>query len=186
MEFDFDINSDGLSSEAISPEQAKGRLVEDVDIMGNRRFAKEEIIAWIKTRPGDTYDADQIKQDFNAILAKGYFDKLQSRVTTTDAIRGGVAVIFEVVELPLITEVKFEGLNNSDQVAVINEIAKQRIEIRQGAPFDSGDVKQAIKVIEDFFQSQGWLNVKAETFVETISATEVRVIFKISGHNFGS
>ena len=50
--------------------------------------------------------------------------------------------------------------------------------------FDSTKLRKAQTVIEQFFQSQGWINVKAEAVIENIGTTEVKVVFKISGHNF--
>ena len=78
------------------------RLVESVEIIGNRKLTAEQILSWIKTRPGDTYREEQVKRDFDAILATGYFDKTQTRAIIEDGVRGGVRLIFEVVELPAI------------------------------------------------------------------------------------
>jgi len=38
--------------------------------------------------------------------------------------------------------------------------------------FDSARLRKAQTVIEQFFQSQGWINVKAEAVIENISTTE--------------
>jgi hypothetical protein len=61
-----------------------------------------EILSWIKTRPGSSYSEEKLKRDFDAILATGQFDKTQTRVMIEDGVRGGVRVIFEVVELTFV------------------------------------------------------------------------------------
>ena len=159
-------------------------MKEEVDFIGNRRITKEDILGWILTRPGNVYSADLVQQDLKAILATGYFDSKSTRVTLEDAVRGGVRVVFEMVELPLIAEVRFEGLKLPDQSAVINELAKQRVDVRNERPFDPVKLKKAVNVIEQFFQSQGWINVKVEALIENLSPTDVKVVFKVSGHNF--
>ncbi len=184
MQFQFSVNDISAVTERIDPAAAAGRLVEDLDIIGNRRLTKEQILGWILTRPGNVYNADQVRQDLKAILATGYFDSQRTRVTLEDAVRGGVRLNLEVVELPLIAEVRFEGLKPPDQSDVINELAKQRVDVHKERPLDPAKLKKAVNVIEQFFQSQGWINVKVEALIENISATEVKVVFKVSGHNF--
>src|SRR5436190_12626460 len=67
QQFDLTFNQHGVSGIDLANTPPEGlmvkrspRLTEEVDIIGNRRLTKEEILAWIKTRPGDPYDADQV------------------------------------------------------------------------------------------------------------------------------
>ena len=184
MQFQFSVNDVSAVTERIDPAAAAGRLVEDLDFIGYRRLTKEQILGWILTRPGNTFNADLVQQDLKALLATGYFDRKNTRLHFEEGVRDGVRVVFEVVELPLIAEVRFEGLKPSDQSAVINELTKQRVDVRKDRPLDPARLRKAQTVIEQFFQSQGWINVKAEAVIENISATEVKIVFKISGRNF--
>jgi len=182
IQFEFSINDSGESP--IDSAAAAGRLVEEIDIMGNRRMTKEEILALIKTRPGDPYSATQVEADLQALLKTGYFDKLFTGVTLEAAARGGVRVIFEVRELPLIAEISFEGAAQSEPAAIINEIARLRVDLQIGRPLDPVNLKKATEVIEDYFRSQGWTNVKVEAFAGSLMATKVKIVFKITGTNF--
>src|SRR5205823_345111 len=137
-----------------------------------RRMTKEQILAWIKTRPGEMYSADQVQKDLMAILATGYFNAMGTRVTLDGAVKGGVRVIFEVFELPLIVDVRFEGLKEADQSAIVAELLKQNVDVRKGVPLDPVNLKKAARVIKTFLESKGWREVKAEAFVENLSATE--------------
>ena len=182
QKFEFRINESGVSE--IDSAAAAGRLVEELDIMGNRRITKEQLLPLIKTRAGDIYNSDQVHKDLMAILATGLFNAMSTRVTIDDAVRGGVRVIFEVMELPLITEIKIEGLKAGDESAVLNELVKQRVNLTVGRPLDLAGLRKATFVIEQFFQAQGWANAKAEALVESISGTQVKVILKIGGRDF--
>src|SRR6266550_5235441 len=82
--------------------QQNQRLVESVDVTGNRRLRKDDILYWVQTRQGDPYNEQQVERDYQAILALGFFDKTATRVLTENGPRGGVNVIFEVKELPII------------------------------------------------------------------------------------
>ena len=182
IQFEFSINDNGGSP--LDSSAAGGRLVEELDIVGHRRMTKEEILALIKTRPGEPYSATQVEADLQELLKTGYFDKLVSRVTLEDAPRGGVRVIFEVPELPLIAEITFEGSARWEGPSIIKEFARQRVDLRIGRPFDPVNLTKATKVIEGYFRSQGWINVKAEASVEKLIATKVKIVFKITGANF--
>ncbi len=39
------------------------QLVESVDIAGNRRLRDDDLLYYIKTRPGDTYNQAQLERD---------------------------------------------------------------------------------------------------------------------------
>lgn len=156
--FEFYINEKS-ELQQIYPPTATGRLIEELDIMGNRRFTKDEILSWIKVRPGDIYDEERIKKDFDAVLATGYFDKLTTRVFMEDAVRGGVRVVFDVTELPVIGEMKFVGI---DQAQVLEAWRNDHIDLRSGAIYDSEKVKAATMSIHRLLTSTGQDNLKVK------------------------
>lgn len=179
QKFEFSINEDGVKE--ISVADAAGRAIERLEIIGNRRMTAKQILSWIKTRPGDMYNSDQITQDFNAMVATGYFDKLKSRVTVEDGLLGGIGITFFVVELPLISEVRFVGLKQVDQATILKALFEAHIDLRKGAVFDSGQSKLAIRVIKDLLASRGLPNAKVELQTESVDATTLSLTFVISG-----
>ena len=96
----------------VRAQSTQQRLVESVDIQGNRRLRDEDLLYYIQTRPGDVFNPDQIQRDLQALLALNFFDKTATRVLTEDGVRGGINVIFEVKELPIIRDLQFEGLKS--------------------------------------------------------------------------
>ena len=82
--------------ERASAQQPQQRLVEEVDIIGNRRLRKEDIIYYIQTRAGEPYNPAQVERDLQAILSLGFFDKVDTRVTIED----GPALCFPPPSLP--------------------------------------------------------------------------------------
>jgi len=79
---------------------AQEKLIEDVEIRGNRTITREEILKRIKTEPGKIYRENQVKEDFRRVMDIGAFDRLQSKVVTEKAPRDRVIVIFILKELP--------------------------------------------------------------------------------------
>ena len=74
------------------------RLVEAIDIQGNRRLRDDDLLYYVQTRPGDAFEAAKIERDLRALLDLGFFDKTETRVLTEEGTRGGVNVIFYVKE----------------------------------------------------------------------------------------
>src|SRR6202171_2396529 len=82
--------------------QHNQRRVESVKFVNNRRLRKDDILYYVQTRPGDPYNEQQVQRDLQAILALGFFDKTKTKAFTEEGARGGINVIFEVSELPII------------------------------------------------------------------------------------
>jgi TonB family protein len=99
VRFEFSFNESGLRP--IPAKDAEGRLVEAVELVGNRRLKASEISQHFETKPGEPYDAGQVQHDLASILAMGLFDRNGTRVTLEAGVRGGVVIVFEVQELPL-------------------------------------------------------------------------------------
>ncbi|HEU5132239.1 MAG TPA: POTRA domain-containing protein, partial [Pyrinomonadaceae bacterium] len=94
------------------PSTQQQRVVENVDIIGNRRLRKDDILYYIQTRPGDPYNVEQVQRDYQTLLSLTFFDKTATRVLTENGPRGGVNIIFEVKELPIIRDLTFDGLKS--------------------------------------------------------------------------
>ena len=153
-------------------------MVESVDIIGNRRLTAKQVFFWIETRPGEPYSEEQLKRDFQAVLASGYFDKTQTAAKIEDGVRGGVAVTFEVVELPLIGEINFEGLK-VERSRVIEAFNKENVNLQPEAVYDEASVKKAVRVIELLLAENGQGNSDVETRVENVTAQMVNITFII-------
>ncbi len=175
--FEFDIN--GGETKVISVEDAKGRLVEAVYVMGNRRLTSDQILSWIRTKVGNTYDGDLIETDLQVLLSKGYFDKLQTRVNTEAGVRGGIEVTFEVAELPVISEVKIIGLNDGPALLIGGRLAL--VGVDKGEPFDVARAKLGAITVKEFLESKGWRDVRVESTTESPNAFTVNLTFNITG-----
>jgi TonB family protein len=175
--FEFHFNERG---EPIAREAAVGRLVEAIEVVGNRRFSDAEIMEHIKTKLGEPFNGPQILSDLESILATGSFNSLTSRVLTNAGLRGGVRVVFELQELPLISEVKFQGLHDIAASGIVADLHKQQIELREGAAYDADKAKIATELIRRMLESNGQAGVKVELLVENLSATSVSLTFVIN------
>jgi outer membrane protein insertion porin family len=168
-----------LVPERAQAQQPAQRLVEDVQIIGNRRLRREDILYYIQVRPGDPYNLEQAQRDMLAILALGFFDKVQSRAYTEDGPRGGVVVIFEVKELPIIRDLQFEGLHSVPESDVLKAFRERRVQVSKESIYDPVKVRNAIRVIKELLASKGHPNATVEARREEVSATSTAVTFVV-------
>lgn len=177
IQFEFEID-DGKVKEIAVP-QTNSRLVESVEVMGNRRLTAKQIFALLKTRAGEPYDDAQVQLDLKQLLATGQFDKTGTRVFTEDGVRGGVGVYFEVRELPVIGIVSFEGLKIDP--AVVREAWKDaQIDLQTGAPYTPEAGNAAIRVIKQVLDSKALDYTKVELRAEPLTSQTVNLVFVIT------
>jgi outer membrane protein assembly factor BamA len=159
--------------------QNRGRLVEVLDIQGNRRLKDVDLLEHIKTRPGDLFDEKQVEEDLKSLLTLGLFNKRNTRLIIEEGARGGVNVIFEVNELPLIVEVDFGCLKFVTKEELIGELRAQNVKIESGEVYAPENFSKARQIILEYLAKRGLPEAKAEVYEEVVSATSVKLGFHI-------
>ena len=159
--------------------QQTQRIVENVDISGNRRLRRDDILYYVQTRPGDPYNEQQVQRDYQAILALGFFDKTATRVLTEEGARGGVNIIFEVKELPIIRDLQFEGLKSVPESDVLKTFRERRVGVSKESIYDPVKVRNAIRVLKELLAAHGHPNATIVERLDEVSATSTAVTFEI-------
>ena len=159
------------------------QLIETVDIQGNRRMRDEDLLYYIKTRPGDVYNQAQLERDLKELLSLNFFDKIKTRVLTEEGVRGGVNVIFEVAELPIIRDLQFEGLKAVPESDVLKAFREQRVGISKEAVYDPVKARNAIRILREQLASKGFPNATIEVKEEEVSATSTAITFVVDQGN---
>ena len=168
------------SPRVVTAQQQNQRLVESVDIVNNRRLRKDDILYYVQTRPGDPYNEQQIQRDLQAILNLGFFDKTATRVLTEDGARGGINVIFEVKELPIIRDLQFEGLKSVPESDVLKAFRERRVGISKESIYDPVKARNAVRVLKELLAARGHPNATIEQRREEVSNTSTALTFVIN------
>jgi len=179
FEFLFSSFNEGKSG-VISPREAEGKLIRRIEVVGNRRLQASEIIALLKTEPGNKYSEAQAKQDLASLLSSGYFNPGNTSVTTEAGPNGDITVIFEVQELPLISEVRFEGLERVTTSQIITALRNENVELRPGAVYDLGKIKTVTGIIKRVLEQSGQRETNVELRQEETSFDRVSLTFVIT------
>ncbi|HEX8177387.1 MAG TPA: outer membrane protein assembly factor BamA [Pyrinomonadaceae bacterium] len=155
------------------------RVVEAVDVRGNRRNRDEDLLYYVQTRPGDVFNPEQAQRDLQALLALNFFDKVNASVTTEEGTRGGVVVVFNLVELPIIRDIQFEGLKSVQESDVLKTFRERRVGFSKEAIYDPAKQNNAVRVLKELLSSKGHPNATIEVRTDEISQTSVGVTFVI-------
>src|SRR4030095_11578175 len=164
----------------VDAQQQGQRLVESVDVLNNRRLRKDDILYYVQTRPGDPFNQQQVERDLQAILALGFFDKTATRVYTEEGARGGINVIFEVKELPIIRDLQFEGLKSVPESDVLKTFRERRVGVSKESIYDPVKVRNAIRVLKELLAGHGHPNATIEERSDEVSATSTALTFVIN------
>lgn len=160
--------------------QQRGKLIEVLDIQGNRRLTDEEILKQIKTRPGNRFDEKQVQADLQSLLKLNLFNATRAKVLTEVGVRGGVNVIFEIFELPLIIELKFDNLRYVTKEELLAELREQKAEVTANSPYQPEKLLKARQIIIEYLvKKRGFVDTKVDVTEEEVSATTLKVSFVI-------
>lgn len=159
------------------------QVVETVDIQGNRRLRDEDLLYYIRTRPGDVYDPAALERDLKEILSLNFFDKTATRVLTEDGVRGGINVIFEVRELPIIRDLIFDGTKALTEADILKEFREKRVGVSKESVYDPVKARNATRLLREMLASKGYPNAKVTIAEEEVSATSIALTFNIEQGN---
>ena len=159
------------------------QLVESVDIQGNRRLKDDDLLYYIKTRPGDVFNRQQLERDLQELLSLNFFDKVNTRVLTEEGVRGGVNVIFEVRELPIIRDLQFVGLKAVPESEILKAFREGRVGISKESIYNPVNAQKGIRVIREQLAGKGYPNAKVTVREEEVSATSTAITFDVDQGN---
>ena len=155
-------------------------LVEAVDVVGNRRLTSNEILTHIKTRPGEPFSQELCEHDLNALFATGHFDKLKTRVISESGVRGGLVVIFEVVELPLVSDIKVANLRSLDEATVLQRFREKDVNLVKGMVYDPVKIATAQRILKELLEARGWPNTTITVKWEVPSSMNCVLTFNVA------
>ena len=164
---------------SVTAQTQSQRTVENVDVIGNRRLRKDDILYYVQTRPGDPYNEDQIQRDYQTLLSLTFFDKTATRVFTETGPRGGVNVIFEVRELPIIRDLTFSGLSSVQESDVLKAFRERRVGVSKESIYDPVKILAARRTIRELLAEAGHPNATVEERTEEVSATSLAIEFVV-------
>ena len=81
---------------------------------------------------------------------------------TENGARGGVNIIFEVKELPIIRDLTFEGLKSVQESDVLKAFRERRVGVSKESIYDPVKVRNAMRVIKELLSAGGHPNATVD------------------------
>ena len=157
----------GAMTPAVPPEE----IVLEVRVEGNRTITLDKIMPKIRTRVGRPYLEEQVQQDVRELSKLGVFASVR---TFKQRVQGGVVVIFQVVERPLLQEVIIVG-----NETYLTSVLKKEAELKVGDAADPFAVENGRRKIEEYYQKKGYSKVRV-TVLEGNKAGDLRAVFVVN------
>jgi outer membrane protein insertion porin family len=125
----------------------------DVRIVGNRAVSREKFLREVRTRPGRPFDLPTVEEDVRRLNATRKF--LDVKTLYERPPQGGIVVIFQVVERPMLEFVRYLG---NGQIKS-SKLAKET-ELKPGDPLDPYAVEEGRRKIEELYKKKGFNRIQ--------------------------
>jgi len=153
---------------------AQTRRVESVTIRGLRNVSETAVLTALRLKSGETYSEAALERDRQALEAMGLFAAVRPSVEQSET---GVRVVFDVVENPLIKEVRLTG-----NTVLTTEQLVQVLRNKPGNVFNFNFARPDANALQEAYLKAGYVALIEEyrppdydNGVLTIRLTELRV-----------
>lgn len=163
------------SAEMDEVDSARGQPISSIEVAGNRRISREDVLAYLRERVGQPFSPESLAQDTRELWASGFFDDIE---VDLDRSTAGVVLRFNVRERPNIKKVEFVGND-----AVSTEDLEEGVELKADTILSQPAIARSIQKIRDMYAEKGYFLAEAESEVLPQKHNEVVVRFKISEHS---
>lgn len=145
--------------------------IETIRVVGNSRVEQSAIRVRIKSPVGKPVDPAVVEQDVRSIYAMGFFADVQASV---DEVDGKRTLTFQVVERPMIKEVKIEGSKKlgSDDL-------QGALKIRPHTLLDVEKIQRGIEDAKKLYDQKGYKDAQISFTTSEPVEGEVTLTFKV-------
>jgi outer membrane protein insertion porin family len=163
-----------------SAAQKQPAIIERIEFIGNRRVRNDTLMARIFSRPGDVYNEDTLRRDFQALWNTNFFEDIQLRVEDSPDKPGEKIVIFELKERPIIRRIRYDGVHSISESDILDRFKERKVGLTVESQFDPTKIKKAEVAIEELLAEHGRQFAKVTPEYERIaSSNAVILIFKV-------
>lgn len=124
--------------------------VTKITVEGNDYVSDFEIFNTVATEVGDQTDQESLRKDMQSIFELGYFSDVN---IVFENYQGGLNVIFEVVENPILQEIKITG---NEPIYSENKIL-EILDLKEGSILNVRKMNKNLKTLQEKMQDDGYI-----------------------------
>ena len=131
---------------------SKAETVKDVRVAGNKSLSLEKILPSIHTRAGRAFDQELVDEDVKRLISTRQFIDVKPYLQRTP---DGVVVIFDLLERPILKDVKVVGCLEVRKKTLLKEAM-----LKAGDPADPSTIEKARHDMEEYYHKEGFSNAR--------------------------
>lgn len=156
----------------LEAESFEGKPVVRVCVLGASEESRKAAQKVIELRPSETFSAERVRGDLQAILKLGIFDDASAHGLR---VRDNTSVVlfYSVHDRPKISEIGFEGAKVLGDAEL-----NAKLPFQKNAPYDPAKVNEVVQTVKDEYQARGYDSVRVALVAEPAGSL-VRVRIKV-------
>jgi outer membrane protein insertion porin family len=147
-------------------------LVTQIDVVGARKVEEATVRFKLKTRVGDTYSPEVVREDIKSLYSLGYFEDI---IVQADIFEGGLRLSFVLHEKPSIQSIQIVGAKK-----LTPDKIKGKIDLIEGAIVPPGSLTKNAEKIRLFYEEEGYYQARVQGREDRLSPQDVAVTFEIT------
>jgi outer membrane protein insertion porin family len=155
-------------------EQSEGLPIASLEIVGNRRVGREDVLSYLREKPGHLFKVENLTGDVHALWDSGFFEDIQVDLAASDK---GITLRFIVRERPNLKEITYEGNDELD-----NDKLNEAVELKPNTILSVPAVRRSVQKIKDAYAEKGFFLADVDYSIQPQRENEVIVKFKIVEH----
>jgi outer membrane protein insertion porin family len=156
---------------SVAPALAQQGVIKEIVLFGNERVDQRIILKEIKSKVGEPFSPEKVREDIKAIYRLGYFRDVQVDVAET---KGEIVLTFALIEKPYVANIVISGNNKLSQ-----EDIEGVIEVKRDAVLDMGKVRSSLTEIKKLYTSKRYFGSEVEYRVELEQGNKAVIYFDI-------
>ncbi len=134
--------------------QSPQLLVKAIEVQGNRRVDRDTILYKLKSKEGEPFSVDKVREDVKALYETGFFEDVE---VDAQPFEGGVKLVYKVKERPLVARVLVKGNRKIKTKNITKELKKFPLSI-----YNENIVRENVNKIVQMYQAKGYYDVKVD------------------------
>jgi outer membrane protein insertion porin family len=146
-------------------------IVNEIAVKGNRKIEEATIRYKMKTKVGEEFSVERLREDVKALYGMGYFDQVS---VDAEGFEGGLKLAVLIREKPYIKEIILSGNKKLDSKKI-----REKVDLPLGSIANPLVLNQNAEKIRLLYEEQGYYQVAVKPVVEPVSENEAKVTFQI-------
>lgn len=147
-----------------------------LEFRGLQALSEETLRFYLGLEVGKELDSAALDARVRQLWERGLIDDI--RIDRLQ-VEGGLALIVEVKERPILRSIEYRGLKKVSRTEVGEKISKDQIEAREGLPLNVAELKRLEAAIEELYRDKGFRFAEVDLTFEEVSPTERRAVYTV-------